>query len=144
MESWYEVTLSDEDISDHKHLDLQNQFMALFVFNHSPKDAAMFDNADPVKGHHFYFSPGAVRFSLTLISRWGAQQVRASQRLADLCLLVGNSSARQDLFAGEGNRWTDHGSRQKSLNFPIRVYHILVIALYYFKQASHQPSARSC
>jgi hypothetical protein len=61
METWYEVTLTDDDIAAHKHMKLQDEFTALYQVSHPPKDAVMLDNREVIEGHHFYFSPSAVR-----------------------------------------------------------------------------------
>jgi hypothetical protein len=103
MENWHEVTFSDDDIAAHRHMRLQQEFEALFMANHGPADAALFDNEDITQGHRYYFSPGAVRFCGQLLTRWGGFQC-PRPRLADLgALLVGNADAKKTLFADEGN-----------------------------------------
>ena len=84
---WYKVTLTDEDITARRHMTLQDEFGALFMTNRGPKDAAMFGNLDSAEGHHFYFSPGAVRFSMSVLSRWDGRECPVP-RSADLALLV--------------------------------------------------------
>jgi hypothetical protein len=50
MESWYKVTLSDADIIASKDIALENEFEALFVANHRPKNAAMFGHSEQIIG----------------------------------------------------------------------------------------------
>ena len=100
MGTWYEITLTDEDVSAHRHMQLQKEFMARFLVCDPPKEAAMFDDRGVVKGHHFYFSPSAGEFCLSLIARWKGQPCDRP-KLENIGLLVGHESAWADLFGSD-------------------------------------------
>jgi hypothetical protein len=63
--------MQDTDISAHKDMQLQNDFIKLFIADGSPRDAAMFSDLAGT-GHHFYFSPGAMKIASVLLSTYAA------------------------------------------------------------------------
>jgi hypothetical protein len=71
MENWYAVTMQDTDISAHKDVQLQNDFINLFIADGGPRDAAMFGDLAGT-GHHFYFSPGAMKFASSFLATYAA------------------------------------------------------------------------
>jgi len=85
--SWYEVTLSDQDIIARKGMALQDEFMAVFRLNGKPKDAALFCNRSAQK-NNYYFTPGAARIAAKLISRHAGAECPTPQGLGSLSLLV--------------------------------------------------------
>ena len=102
--SWYKVVLTDQDILEHKHMDLQREFMSLYMNFRAPKDTypAMFDSSNTVDGHHFYFSPAAAVFCGALIHRWGGKKCDRPLASDVGALLVGHPSAREVLLSEKG------------------------------------------
>jgi hypothetical protein len=97
MESWSKVTLSDADIIASKDIALENEFEALFVANHRPKNAAMFENLEWTLGQQFYFSPGGVMIAKILIQNYAGIECPPPS-LAPLSLRVGNAGWRTTFF----------------------------------------------
>ena len=96
METWHVVTMDNRDISAHKHMQLQNAFAESFLAGGGPRDAAMFGDLEAT-GHHFYFSPGAVKLArLLLLSTYAAVPCKRPPGDA-VALLVGEESAAWSL-----------------------------------------------
>jgi hypothetical protein len=82
---WFKVT------SDPKHIGLyaqiQNEFDALFVKAKSPKDAALYSKRISEDEIELYFSPGASRFAIGLIAKYGGFQCEVPS--GNVLLVVG-------------------------------------------------------
>ena len=89
MDTWYKVTLSSKDITAGKHMALQSTFPFLFLASRAPRDAAMLTNSEPRFPADYFFSPGAVRFSKTLIDGFSSIEC-AAPKATGLSLLVGD------------------------------------------------------
>ena len=98
METWYKVTLSQEDIATGKHMVLQNAFQTMFMLNQAPKDAAMFTHKETRAPYHYFFSPGAVRISSSLMDRYSGKECAAPQA-SELSLVVGDLRLAKIPFA---------------------------------------------
>ena len=85
--SWYEVTLTDQDIIARKGMALEDEFMAVFRLNGRPKDAALFCNRS-AQQNDYYFTPKAARIAAKLISRYAGSECPTPQGLGSLSLLV--------------------------------------------------------
>ena len=91
MESWYKVTLSQEQVAGMKHISLQSAFAKIFFSSGSPKDAAMLTNPEPPYFPAvFYFSPGASSIAEDLIKSYSGIECNAPERQG-LIPLVGTS-----------------------------------------------------
>jgi hypothetical protein len=98
METWYKVTLSDQDIIAGKGLQLQNEYTMFHIQDwQSRRDALMLDSGDALD-HTYYFSPGAVRLALPLILRWGGKPCPVPSPKG-LAKLVGSTEALRVAFA---------------------------------------------
>jgi hypothetical protein len=76
MNDWYRLTFSADDISAAKHLEMVGHFERFFLAAGSPEDATLFRGLDPGQTI-YYFSPGAARISMKLITHLSAVQCPA-------------------------------------------------------------------
>jgi hypothetical protein len=76
METWYKVSLSEQDISEGRGIALQEQFTALFIATGAPKDAAMFDNTSISPPYICFFTPGAFRLAELLLRGYGVTECK--------------------------------------------------------------------
>jgi hypothetical protein len=100
METWHKVTLpfAETGISG-KGSRLQKAFEADFMANKAPKDAALFTSHDvDFRESFFYFSPGAVRISKSLIDNFRGTMCQLPLPADSLRLLVGHSGAVKTLL----------------------------------------------
>jgi hypothetical protein len=100
MESWYKVSLSEDDISNGKDLLLRDTFETLFAVNHAPADAALFTTNREGVAYPYFFSPGAARIASSLIARYGGVKC-SPPAAADVMLLVGNAGLNAIPFANK-------------------------------------------
>ncbi|HKB59825.1 MAG TPA: hypothetical protein VKC56_07230 [Gallionellaceae bacterium] len=92
--SWVMVRFSSADIIRGQDQRLAEQFKAVWVTAHAPKDAAMFGSKDTAGGNHvFYFSPRAAEIFFLLLSRyWSPMECPAPSRQS-VALMVGHHDA---------------------------------------------------
>jgi hypothetical protein len=76
MNNWYRLTFSADDISAAKHLEMEGHFEKFFRAAGSPDDATLFRGLDP-RQTNYYFSPGAARIAMKLITHLSAVQCPA-------------------------------------------------------------------
>lgn len=100
MDGWYKVTLpASETGIGGKEAQLQSSFIAMFVANQSPKDAALFSDQDErLENHFFYFSPVAASIAKTVVDAFGGVRCSAPRLTNHMTLLVGHSDARDTLL----------------------------------------------
>ena len=67
MNDWYRLTFSADDISAAKHLEMEGHFERFFLAAGSPEDATLFKGLEPGE-MNYYFSPGAARIAMKLIT----------------------------------------------------------------------------
>ena len=73
---WYRLTFSADDISAAKHLETEGHFQKFFLAADSPEDATLFKGLEPGQ-MIYYFSPGAARIAMKLITHLSAVQCPA-------------------------------------------------------------------
>src|SRR5580658_1226177 len=71
MNDWYKLIFSADDISAAKHLEMEGHFEKFFTVAGSPEDAALFRRLESDRAI-YYFSPGAARIAMKLITHLGA------------------------------------------------------------------------
>jgi hypothetical protein len=71
MNDWYRLTFSADDISAAKHLEMEGHFEKFFLAAGSPEDATLFKGLEPGQ-MIYYFSPGAARIAMKLITHLSA------------------------------------------------------------------------
>ena len=76
MNDWYRVIFSADDISAAKHLEMEGHFEKFFLAAGSPEDATLFKSLEPGQTI-YYFSPGAARTAMKLITHLSAVQCPA-------------------------------------------------------------------
>jgi len=76
MNEWYRVTFTADDISAAKHLETEGHFEKFFLAAGSPEDATLFKSLGPGQTI-YYFSPGAARIAMKLITHLSAVQCPA-------------------------------------------------------------------
>jgi hypothetical protein len=76
MNDWYRLTFSVDDISAAKHLEMEGHFEKFFLASGSPEDATLFRGLEPGQTT-YYFSPGAARIAMKLITHLSAVQCPA-------------------------------------------------------------------
>jgi hypothetical protein len=73
MNDWYRLTLSADDLSAAKHLEMEEHFQRFFLAAGSPEDATLFRSLEPGQTT-YYFSPGAARIAMKLLTHLSAVQ----------------------------------------------------------------------
>ena len=76
MNDWYRLTFSADDISAAKHLEMEGHFEKFFLAAGSPEDATLFKGVESDQ-MNYYFSPGAARIAMKLITHLSAVQCPA-------------------------------------------------------------------
>ena len=76
MNDWYRLTFSADDIAAAKHLEMEGHFERFFKAAGSPEDATVFRGLEPGQTI-YYFSPGAARIAMKLITHLAAVQCPA-------------------------------------------------------------------
>jgi hypothetical protein len=76
MNDWYRLTFSADEISAAKHLETEGHFEKFFLAAGSPEDATLFKSFEPGQ-MIYYFSPGAARIAMKLITHLSAVQCPA-------------------------------------------------------------------
>jgi hypothetical protein len=71
MNDWYRLIFSADDISAAKHLEMEGHFEKFFRAAGSPEDAALFRRLESGQTI-YYFSPGAARIAMKMITHLGA------------------------------------------------------------------------
>jgi len=71
MNGWYSLTFSADDIAAAKHLEMEGHFERFYLAAGSPQDATLFRGLDPDQ-RAYYFSPGAARIAMKLITHLSA------------------------------------------------------------------------
>ena len=95
---WYKVTLSDDDILAGKLDGLQNAFAVVFLASGGPVDAGMFSPTNLGRAPECYFSPGAARIGLSVITAFGGVECDAPSRV-NMAILVANRGFEGKPFA---------------------------------------------
>ena len=73
---WYRLIFSADEISAAKHLEMEGHFEKFFLAAGSPEDAALFTRVEDGRTI-YYFSPGAARIAMKLITHLGAAKSTA-------------------------------------------------------------------
>jgi hypothetical protein len=73
MNDWYRLTFTADDIAAAKHLEMEGHFEKFFLTAGSPEDATLLRSLDPEQTI-YYFSPGAARIAMKLITHLSAVQ----------------------------------------------------------------------
>ncbi len=71
MNDWYRLIFSADDISAAKHLEVDGHFEKFYLAAGAPEDAALFRRLESGRTI-YYFSPGAARIAMKLITHLGA------------------------------------------------------------------------
>jgi hypothetical protein len=71
MNNWYRLTFGADDIAAAKHLEMEGHFERFFLAAGSPEDATLFRGSESGQTI-YYFSPGAARIAMKLITHLAA------------------------------------------------------------------------
>ena len=71
MNDWYRLTFSADDFTAAKHLEMEGHFERFFLAAGSPGDATLFRGLESGQAI-YYFSPGAARIAMKLITHLSA------------------------------------------------------------------------
>ena len=92
MNDWYRLTFSPDDISAAKHLEMEAHFEKFFLAAGSPEDATLFRGILPGQTT-FYFSPGAARIAMKLITHLSAAQCPAPP-MSEIAFIAGHQAGQ--------------------------------------------------
>jgi hypothetical protein len=97
--SWYRVDFPPSECCRNGRADhLQKAFEVMFVANHRPSGAALFERHDEeFEINSFYFSPEAVTLISTLVEPFGAVVCEPPQLTERIVLLVGDEDVQKSL-----------------------------------------------
>ena len=76
MNDWYRINFSADDLSAARHLELEGHFERFFLAAGQPEDAGLFKRVEPGQTI-YYFSPGAARIAMKLITHLAAVECPA-------------------------------------------------------------------
>jgi hypothetical protein len=88
MNDWYRLIFSVDEISAAKHLEMEGHFEKFFLAAGSPEDAALFRRVEDHRSI-YYFSPGAARIAMKLITHLGAAR-SAAPATPELVVIAGH------------------------------------------------------
>jgi hypothetical protein len=88
MNDWYRLIFSADEISAAKHLEMEGHFEKFFLAAGSPEDAALFRRVEDGRTI-YYFSPGAARIAMKLITHLSAAPCPAPAT-SELVLIAGH------------------------------------------------------
>ena len=91
MNDWYRLIFSADDISAAKHRDLEGHFEKFFLAAGSPQDASLFRRLESGRTI-YYFSPGAARIAMKLVTHLGAAK-SAAPATSEVVLIAGHQPA---------------------------------------------------
>ena len=98
MNDWYRLIFSADDISAAKHLELEGHFEKFFLAAGSPEDATLFRRLEPGQTI-YYFSPGAARIAMKLITHLSAAPCPAPA-MSEVAFIAGHQSSEPSLRQG--------------------------------------------
>src|SRR5580658_6741319 len=87
MNDWYRLIFNSDDISAAKHLEMEGHFEKFFTAAGSPEDAALFRRLESGQTI-YYFSPGAARIAMKIITHLGAAK-SAAPAMSEVVLVAG-------------------------------------------------------
>lgn len=76
MNDWYRITFTADDVSAAKPLEMEGHFERFFLAAGSPEDATLFSGLEAGQTT-YYFSPGAARIAMKLVTHLSAVQCPA-------------------------------------------------------------------
>src|SRR6185312_7778729 len=88
MNDWYRLIFNADDIAAAKPLELEGHFEKFFVTAGKPEDAALFKGSAPGQTI-YYFSPGAARIAMKLITHLSAATCPAPA-MSELAFVAGH------------------------------------------------------
>ena len=100
MNDWYRLIFSADDISAAKHLEVEGHFEKFFLAAGSPEDAALFRRLEPGQTI-YYFSPGAARIAMKLITHLSAAPCPAPA-MSEVGFIAGHQSSKPSPRQGSG------------------------------------------
>lgn len=91
--SWYQVTMTNDEIADGRHAQLFREFSDLFTLAGAPQTAALFSSRSPESTGVVvtYFSPGSMEFAQAIITAYAGKPCEPPPPNASL--LVGHQDA---------------------------------------------------
>jgi hypothetical protein len=92
MNDWYRLTFGADDISTAKDLEMEGHFEKFFLAAGSPEDATLFKGLEPGQTI-YYFSPGAARIAMKLITHLSAVQCPAPA-MSTVAFIAGHQSTQ--------------------------------------------------
>jgi hypothetical protein len=98
MNEWYRLIFSADDISAAKHLELEGHFERFFLAAGSPEDATLFRGLEPGQAI-YYFSPGAARIAMKLVTHLAAVRCPAPS-MSEVAFIAGHQSSEPSLRRG--------------------------------------------
>ncbi|MFQ5730103.1 MAG: hypothetical protein ACE5GN_07060 [Waddliaceae bacterium] len=93
---WYKVTLTNAQIANNQGQKLNNEFQEIYSEEGEPEDMALFSRNDGTEGRTYYFSPGAVKYALIVLSFYSGLKCDAPL-FEDVDLELGASDAKDRL-----------------------------------------------
>jgi len=96
----YKVTLTNDQIANGQGQKLINEFQEIFSEEGEPEDMALFSSTGDAEGQTYYFSPGAVKYAMIILSFYSGSRCDAPPFEA-VALALGARNAKDGLLQTE-------------------------------------------
>ncbi len=95
---WYKVSLTVNQIGNNQGDKLIDEFREIYREEDEPEDMALFSGNDVIEGRTYYFSPGAVRYALIILSFYSGSKCD-SPPFEEVTLELGARDAKDRLLS---------------------------------------------
>lgn len=95
---WYKVSLTDNQIANNQEHRLINEVQEIYSEEGEPEEMALFSGNDITEGRTYYFSPGAVKYTLIVLSFYSGSKCDAPP-FEEVALALGSGDAKDRLLS---------------------------------------------
>jgi hypothetical protein len=74
---WYKISLTFDQIAKDQGRQLIDDFQEIYSEEDAPEEMALFSGNDDAQGRVYYFSPGAVKYALIILSFYSGSKCDA-------------------------------------------------------------------
>jgi len=96
--SWYKISLTKDQVANHQGNRLIDEFQEIYSEEDAPEEMALFSGNDLTEGRTYYFSPGAVKYVLIILSFYTGSKCDAPL-YEEVSLELGTGDAKDRLLS---------------------------------------------
>ncbi|HIE64230.1 MAG: hypothetical protein ABGX83_01860 [Nitrospira sp.] len=95
---WYKVSLTKDQLANNQANKLVGEFQEIYSEEEEPEEMALFSWNDDTEGRTYYFSPGAVKYVLIILSFYSGSKCDAPS-FEEVTLTLGARDAKERLLS---------------------------------------------